>query len=252
MNFTYVSLLQVQRDLYRLPRGFERFREYLQTMIDAKAGDLKLPLVAMNPMGKDHLPVFLDHLHAMGADQVASEATSEAMQQLHLPGAAGTYKVCLVVSDDLLGGWTNRYTSELSYRFQQKSFYKRGWIPGVLWSSEVYTVERVREEVLLCLFRAWYVQQHGEAVTVGEMLAQEREVMRMAGTTRPMLDTEDIDYTREVITPYLSRSDWPVVIGVLYGDEASRQLGYRPLGLSPRAGLALALADAQAGSSKEL
>lgn len=33
MNLEYVPLLQVQRDLYKLPRGFERFREYLRTML---------------------------------------------------------------------------------------------------------------------------------------------------------------------------------------------------------------------------
>ena len=36
MKLEYVPLLEVQRELYRMPRGFERFREYLRTMIDAK------------------------------------------------------------------------------------------------------------------------------------------------------------------------------------------------------------------------
>jgi len=32
MKLEYVPLLQVQRDLYKMPRGFERFREYIKTM----------------------------------------------------------------------------------------------------------------------------------------------------------------------------------------------------------------------------
>ena len=59
MTLEYVPLLKVQRDLYDLPRGIERFREYIQTMTGG-GDELKLPLVAMNPMGKDHLPPFLD------------------------------------------------------------------------------------------------------------------------------------------------------------------------------------------------
>src|SRR5512134_690237 len=99
MNLEYVPLLQVQRDLYKLPRGYERFREYLRTMVDPESGDLKLPLVAMNPMGKDHLPPFLDHLLAIGADEEGSRAVGKASGALW--AEPGDYRVCTVVSDDL-------------------------------------------------------------------------------------------------------------------------------------------------------
>jgi len=107
MKLEYVPLLKVQRDLYELPRGMERFREYIRTMSDAVSGDLKLPLVAMNPMGKDHLPPFLDHLLAIDADGVAARALAEA--DTALAEEPGEYRACLVVADDLKGGWTNRY-----------------------------------------------------------------------------------------------------------------------------------------------
>ena len=71
MNLTFVPLLQVQRDLYALPRGMERFREYIRTMTDADTGDLTLPLVAMNPMGKDHVPALIDDYLALGAEEIA-------------------------------------------------------------------------------------------------------------------------------------------------------------------------------------
>jgi hypothetical protein len=248
MTLEYVPLLQVQRDLYNMPRGFERFQEYLRTMIDPDTGDLKLPLVAMNPMGKDHLPPFLDKLLEMDADGAAARATSEA--QSVLAGEPGDYKVCLVVSDDLRGGWTNRYTTEFDYRFRPKAYYKRGGIAGILWTSETYTPEQVREEVQLCLFRAAYIQRHGYARTLGEMVTQESYAMsqtapRMAGSTGPALDSDDLAYTREVLASHLDKTGHPTVIAALYGDVAARQLGYPPLGLSPRAGLALALEDAK-------
>jgi hypothetical protein len=37
---------------------------------------------------------------------------------------------------------------------------------------------------------------------------------------------------------------YPVIFAALYGDDAARELGYQPLGLPPRAGFDVALADA--------
>jgi len=78
----YVPLLQVQRDLYRIPRGGARFKAYLRTMIDPDTSDLRLPLTEMNPMGKEHIPRLIDDLlRQAGWDprdksQVATEVTS--------------------------------------------------------------------------------------------------------------------------------------------------------------------------------
>ena len=55
-----------------MPRGMERFREYIKTMTDAETGDLALPLVAMNPMGKDHIPALIDEYIALGAETIAA------------------------------------------------------------------------------------------------------------------------------------------------------------------------------------
>lgn len=243
MKLEYAPILRLQYDLYQLPRGYERFREYLRRMIDAETEDIKLPLMVMNPMGKEHLPSFLEKLLAMQADERAAEATAKAQTMLH--SEPGEYKVCLVVSDDLKGGWTNRYASEFRHRFQQQAYYKRGWITGILWTSEVYTPASIREEMLTCVFRAAYVQRHGHPRTLSEMLAQEGYAMRNAGAA-PQLDTHELAYTREVLAPYLIRTDHPTLFAALFGDEAARQLGYPPLGLAARAGLALASAHPHA------
>ena len=42
MQLDYVPLLQIQRDLYGIPRGMERFRTYLRTMINDDGTDLEL------------------------------------------------------------------------------------------------------------------------------------------------------------------------------------------------------------------
>ena len=241
MKLEFVPLLKIQRDLYDIPRGFERFKEYLRTMTDPEGGDLKFPLVAMNPMGKEHLPPFLDHLLAIDADRVGARALAEAESELR--DDPGDYRACLVVSDDLKGGWTNRYASEYSYRFEQRAYYRRAWLAAILWTSEAYDTATVREELLQCVYRVAYVQRHGAPRTLEDMLAQESYAMRNAGASRPRLDDDDLAYTREVLREYSAATDRATVFAALFGDVAARDLGYPPLGLSARAGLALAAAD---------
>jgi hypothetical protein len=243
MKLEFVPLLQVQRDLHRMPRGWERFRAYLQTLVDPETKDLKLPLSAMNPMGKDHVPTLLDQYLAFDADGLAARAVAEA--ESRLSNVEGEFKVGLVIVDDAMGGWTNRYSNELTARSGSKPLHRRGWITGTLWTSEKPSEQATREETLTAVYRAAYIQQHGFAATLREIMAQEGYAMAMAGCSKPSLDEDDLEYTRAVIAPNLDTKDYPVVITSLFGDAAAASLGYAPPGLSERAGFALALRDAR-------
>jgi hypothetical protein len=238
MKLRYEPLLPVQRDLYRLPRGVDRFREYLRLMVAPDGDDLPLPLV-----DHDHLAGALDALLAWDADSVAAVATAEA--QAALAEEPGSYSVVLLVGDDLSGASpaASRYLTELVIRFRQKHFYTHGWIAATLWASETYSAARVRAEVLAAILRASYVQRHGYAHTLHEMLLQEGCVLRGAGAAGPALAPDDLAYTRALLEPYRDHSDEPTLIAALFGDHAAHALGYPPLGLSAGAGLALALAD---------
>jgi hypothetical protein len=248
MHLEVVPILQIERDLYRIPRGWDRFNAYLRTMVNADSSDLRLPpLTAMNPMGKDHVLAALDALLTLDADGIAVQAVAEASNQL--TEVPGEFKVGLVVADDTAGGWTNRYTSEFISRFENRHAIKRGWLSVILWTSEAVSIEAVRQEVLMTVYRAAYVEKHGFACTLREMLAQEGYVMAMAGCEHQLLTSDDIAYTREVIAPHLNAQDRPTLIACLFGDTAARALGYSPQGLSERAGLALALHDARSGLS---
>jgi hypothetical protein len=251
MRLTFVPLLQVQRDLYALPRGMERFREYIRTMTDAATGDLALPLVAMNPMGKDHVPALIDEYLALGAEEIAAASTASAAAKAAAecggkPSGLPAFKVALVVSDDLKGGWTNRWASEYAYRIEYAAITKRGWIVGILWTSEPASVQNVRDAVLTSTYRVEYLQTHPAPKTLGEMLDQEGYAMARAGCATPALEDDDIDYTRRVIAPHRQATDRATVMTCLFGDTAAKALGYEPRGLSDRAGLALALHEARA------
>jgi len=239
MKLEYVRLLSIQRDLYRIPRGPERFQEYLRTMLDPVTRDLRLPLGAMNPMAKHHVPQFLDMLESLGAEEAGARATQEASASL--AAEPGAYRVGLVVADDVAGGWTHRAAAELSHRRGESTLARRGWITGLLWASERYGPAEIREEALTSIFRISHVAKRGAARTLRGLLIQEGNAMRMAGARNPVLEPHLLVRSREILRPLLDRDDEATLIAALFGDAAARDLGHAPLGLPPRAGLAVAL-----------
>lgn len=241
MELEFVPLLRVQRQLHEQPRGGERFRSYLRTMIDDRTGDLELPLVAMNPMGGDHVPALLDRLLAVDAEGAGAAATAAAATHSATRGVRGRFRVALVLADDAHGGWTNRYQSEFDHYFEGDALYRRGWITAILWTSEAPTAKAAQRATANAIHRVGHIRRFGPARTLRAMLAQEGAVMAAADCREPSLSPDDLAYTREAMAPYFGAEDRPTAIACLYGDEAARTLGYPPLGFSPQAGFALAL-----------
>jgi len=250
MYCEYVPLLQMQRDLYRIPLGQPRFDAYLRMMIEPSRQDLRYPFHLLNPMAKDHIATCYDTLLSFDADEIAAVALS-ALQPM-LAGIYGeSYRVALVVIDDLKGGWTNRYATDYHLRFPDEEIARRSprWVTAIIWSGDLApTIDRVREAVNLAVLRQAYAWQLRSPITLQDKLEREGKVMRQAGCTLPILDRADLEYTREVLRPDLNETDMRTAIQCMYGDEAGRTLGFPPKGLSPYAGLALALHDARRAS----
>jgi len=240
-----IPLLAAQRQLYDLPRGRGRFRHYLQVMTGG-TDDMVLPLTALNPMGKAHVAQALDALLALGAEDIVVEAVAEAEQRLRIVEVS--LQVGLVVADDVAGGWTNRELIEANrLRFVPRAMLQRGWLVALYWASEPVTREKVREEVLAAIYRDLYLQRHSGPATLGRMMEVEGRSLAFAHASEPRLDPADLAYTGEVLQPYRDApvfEEFPTVFTCLYGDRAARRVGYPVLGLSPRAGCALALAEA--------
>jgi hypothetical protein len=269
MKLDYVPLLRIMREIQGIPRGqppdfngMKRFRQFVRTIfprkkngqIDENAVYL-IPLLAINPMAKDHVTALLDAYLAVDADGIGAQVAAEVA--VRLADVPGDFKVGLVVADDLMGAGTNRYNDEFTFRFGPDDFLSHGsppkrsrwlkdyWLTGVLWSSEPPSERAVREAILTAAHRVAYMNQRGPARTLRAMLTQEGHVMARAGCSGPTLDAEDIVYTREVLAPFLDADDKRTCIECLFGDAAARTLGFTPRGLSPWAGLALALHDAR-------
>jgi hypothetical protein len=260
MELEYIPLLNVQRDLCALPRNRARFEQYLHTIFQGDELGMRAPLLAMNPMSKDHVLELLDRLLELDCDPVGAQTTLEATP--HVKDVPGSFKVTLVVADDLHGGWTNRYANEFEYRFGMWAkhpgtgteptlprWLKHFWLFGVLWTSEPPDRIAARTAVLTAIYRAGYVCRHGPARSLAAMLKQEGQIMAQAGCVEPVLEDEDLEYTREILRPFLDATDKRTCMECLFGDAPGRTLGFSPQGLSPWAGLALALHDGNSNKS---
>jgi hypothetical protein len=110
MKLDYVPLLKVQRELHDIPRGTERFRQYLRTIWSPAGAEGELiSLLLMNPLGRDHVAALLDALLALDADGIAARTAADVSAQL--PDVTGDCKVALVVADDLRGGASSKGAS---------------------------------------------------------------------------------------------------------------------------------------------
>jgi hypothetical protein len=253
MRVDYVPLLQTQREVYKVPRGWDRFRQYLEIM-QPGTDDQIVPMFVMNPMAKEHVTARLDELLALDADGIAGRAAAGAARRLaHL---AGQYKAGIVLADDVQGGWTNRYLSDAQLRFgytlrprqraKANAAGAGGWIVGLLWASEEPTPRHIDATIQAAVYRAAYVQHHGLPTTLRQMLVQESLALAFADARPASLDKEESEYARHVIRPYLDSTDFPVAFACIYGDSAAHAVGYPQFGLPDGAGLTVAYQRIQA------
>ena len=214
----------------------------------------------MNPMGKGHVAALLDALLALDADGVAARAAEEAAARL--ADVPGECKVALVVADDLMGGGTNRYDYEFTLRFGPADprlrsgppapvgrdlprWSRHFWLSCVLWSSEAPSERAVREAVLTAAYRVAYVQRHGPARTLRDDARPGGARHGGGGLHRARPRRGGPRLHPRGAGPVLDADDMRTAIECLFGDAAGRTLGFTPRGLSPWAGLALALHDAR-------
>ena len=238
----WLPLLQIQRDLLDVPRGAERFRQYLAVMLDSH-GELRLPLPAFNPMSKGHVADLLTELLAIDAEAIGQAASAEAGERLPGLDWSNSTQVALVVADDAKGGWTNRYLFETKHHFESRYEQRRGFITALLWSSEPTMELIIRQKVLAAVYRYAWIRKHGPARTLEDMVVQEGMAGRFAGLRMDGLPVE----LETLIGGHLKTTHYPTIVACLYGDDAAQSCGYDPLGLPPQAGLryGLSLAYAQ-------
>jgi hypothetical protein len=241
MNVSYLPVLQVLRDLYAQPRDMRRFREYI-AQLTGGGEDVVLPIGVANPMAREQALARVEELLAMGAEEIGAAAADEAAQRL-TDVQTVQIKASIVVADDVGGGWTNRYTTEAMVRFPGRGALKRPFATALVWTSERFSAELLRQEVLAAIYRVAFQQRCGLPGSLGERMQQEGLAARFAGTAAT-LPSSELERARAIIAALGEDPPYPAVFAALYGDAAAEELGYRPLGLPPRAGFEVAVAQA--------
>jgi hypothetical protein len=243
LGVNYVPLLEKQLEIYAIPRGEARFQEYISTVVDITGENVDtFPLVAMNPMGKEHCSELLAVYLGLNAEETAREEILNWPLNVELD--KDTLKVSLVLVDDAHGGWTNRIDYEYKVRTTLAAVLnKYHWLSVMLWTSETPSEKLVRESVRGMLARAEYVLKHDDPKNLREILTQEEYIQRKSGLTYKKWSAEDLEYTHSVIAPHLESDKMPVVVAALFGDAGAAALGYSPLGLEANAGLQLAVSQ---------
>lgn len=245
MDVTYIPVLAILRDLYAQPRDFQRFQNYLDAMLGGTE-DVVVPISGANPMAKEHALDEVGRLLSMGADEIAAGSAQEAASRLRdVPGAL---KTALVLMDDTPGGWTNRYMTEAADRFGPPPPAHRRIATGMVWTTEPPGPENLRREMLGVVYRVAHKDRHGQPTTLRAMLTQEGHTAVFAGL-QTTLSAAELARAREAIAEYAELAgpeDYPIAFACMYGDDGALAAGYPPLGLPPRAGFQVALADALA------
>jgi hypothetical protein len=242
-------VLQACRDIYTLEGVMERYNTYVDLMTAAR-GEF-LPLGAFSPMGKRQKD-FLTALLELQAETCALETAQHAVQELQ---TTQSYRVAVVVVDEPRNGWTQRYLTDAEWRFAAPHSMPQNntprlpdaiWVTAQLWTTEfdgterMPTLEYVRQETRAALARAEHQRKNGLPTTLESMMRQEAFVLGFSDEQIPM-SPDDLEYTQTVLKPHLESLHHPTNFAAMYGDQVAKSVGFLPLGLSARAGFALAL-----------
>ncbi len=241
MDVEVLPLLAAQRRLLDTARGFARFREYLDTMLD-DGGDVALPLSAFNPMSKAHVGAHLDTLLALDAEGLLRESLAAGLARL--PALAGRWRAGWVVVDDAQGGWTDRYLTDADHWFGGLGEVKRGFMVAYSWTGDAITGAGLRAEATGALYRTLFKARYGLPTTLRGQLTLAGLTARFADIAYAT-DAVDLAATCAILEPHLDTINLPIQFACLYGDDAAAAVGYPPLGVPPHGGFAVALAEAR-------
>jgi len=254
VHLTVRPILAELRALYDVGERntLERFWAYKRLMVD---GPELLPLGDFSPMG-ERQPPYLDDLLKLGAEGLATELARQIESELN--DVRAEFQLMLVVADQARNGWTQRWLTDAAWRFGAQQPLPppadHRWITVQLWTHVPPTTEYLASQVRGAVMRAVWRARHGDPVTLDDMLAQEGAALRFGHELfagQPLrLEPDELSYTRQVVDPLRGSDHWPTCFAALYGDEAAREVGYPPLGLSVLAGLGLALSESADGTGQ--
>lgn len=230
MTFELLPIIDLMIDFYEQPKTFERFKEYLKTLQGDTEGDLAIPISGFNPMAKEHLLDKLQELKYLGTEQIIQKILDDLNDKSFSKISNRNFKVAINLSDDLKGGWTNRFTSDYDSKFKINGLLSRNFCTPIFWSSETFTKDIIRERTLEYIFRTIYRLTNPKPNTLKEHLEQE---IFVASHTKHKGDGLETDFAAldKFYNDNKHTENYHIIFNFFYGDKASESLGFPTYGI---------------------
>ncbi len=235
MQFVLSPILDQMEDLYLLPHNKTRFEKYLLLLQGYQGEDLQLPIGAYNPMGNENTLLKLRELLKLDAEALAAEVLDKINNQI-AGNESREISVVLNLVDDVGGAWSHRHTTGFSNSFRLEALIKRNFCTPCFWTSENYTMEKIKNRTESQVYRCLYQIKNAVPQTLHDHVEQEIYVLR--NLARPDLDLKKQDLSK-VEQHYLENGDsedYNLIFNFFYGDAASQSLGFKTYGVNSEMG----------------
>ena len=236
MSFQLIPIVDRMLELYAQPRSPQRFQEYLAMLRESPKGDMVLPIAAYNPMAKDQVVAKLRELRAIDAEALIEETLEEINSKIADELKGASIGVVLNMADDLLGGWTNHYTTDYDSKFKLHAIASRNFCTPFFWTSEQYSPELIRLRTCEYAYRTlyWYQQGLTRPRSLQDHLEQEIFVASCCQAVTENKSADDLAVLQQFYQTHQQSEDYSLIFNFFYGDVASHSLGFKTHGLSTR------------------
>lgn len=238
MNFELFPILDQLLPIYDITRGQERFAKYLALLQGVSKSDMERPIAGFNPMGKPEYIEKIRALKQLNVEQIIEEVCVELNRLAKGESSDQQFRVAFNLLDDVQGSWSNRFTADYDNRFKLNPLVTRAFCLAIFWASETPSEDQIYHRIFEAGLRSWYFATHHRPTTLRDHIEQEAWVAKMNPT---QLKVTQVEKMTELFGQLQSSETFPEIFAFLYGDDAARTLGHRPIGVDlPFGGLEFA------------
>lgn len=225
MELEYLPTLEVMQDIYRMPLGPARFSKYLQQLQGESKLDMLLPIGGFNPMAKDHALDKVRQLENIDIKSIINELAPEVKSHPHDKLSIG-----INLADDLMGGWTQRYTSDYDSKFKTHAHITRGFCAPFFWTSEDLDTDCVRLRIREYVFRSMFQLEKNRIKSLSDHLSQELYVSARVAIPDQSISSELVKQSKAYYETQRDSEAYNLIFNFFYGDEACDLLNYPTFG----------------------
>lgn len=235
MKFELKPILSVMKEFYLRPISNERFQDYLFLLQGDSKDDLALPISGFNPMAKDHIIEKIKELEMLGAEEIMRR-TIDAFNSKYLFSENPKITVVLNIADDLMGAWTNYFTTDYDSKFKIDALLKRNFCVPYFWTSEIFSEKLIKIRTLDYLSRTVYRMNKIKLKTLEEYFEQELHVAKSRNEYTASFTTMDNKQLESFYSVNKNTMEYDKIFNFFYGDKASESLAYKLYGIRGQTG----------------